>query len=484
MTDQLLLRHPRVDIGEGPNAFMLRLAEANQVGVKDLKRVGIGFVTQSLTLNNGGPLDFPDEVTAHALRMRELLFKWPTIWNQSGCRCCPLCLAEGGNWKAEWELLFFDACPVHKCWLVDQCDACNEPLTWGRSQLNRCNCGRRLAQGAVSEAPGAVLRLSEAMACRLYTDALVSDHAPFENLDLQKIIRLVRFLGAYGQTVSERLPQKIREAGSMEVSWQVTSMAAEILADWPKNFHRALHAMLDRSSHYVGQRFPTRFGFFYASLFRQLADQEFEFLRIAFESFVAQHWPAPIAKRNSRLAESLIERGNWVSANMARRKLQISGSRLAELIRSGTLVGEERFSASGRRFLVVKKDSLAAMTSTLNDQVDLLTACKMLGLTKARLSSSLPGLFPEARKVEGKTNHWAISRSSILALLNSCSSPLTANIGTGQVSLDHVLRYWACSDSEAAEVLSAIRAQAIKPIGQLPNKVGLGKLIFFEDEVR
>ena len=33
-------------------------------------------------------------------------------------------------------------------------------------------------------------------------------------------------------------------------------------------------------------------------------------------------------------------------------------------------------------------------------------------------------------------------------------------------------------------MLSAIRAQAIKPISQLPNKVGLGKLIFIEDEVR
>ena len=113
-----------------------------------------------------------------------------------------------------------------------------------------------------------------------------------------------------------------------------------------------------------------------------------------------------------------------------------------------------------------------------------MAARKMLGLTKARLSSSLPRLFPEARKVEGRTNHWAISRSSIYALLESCGCPLIANVGSGQVSLDHVLRYWACSNSEAAEVLSAIRAQTIKPIGQLPNKVGLGKLIFMEDEVR
>jgi hypothetical protein len=78
------------------------------------------------------------------------------------------------------------------------------------------------------------------------------------------MVRLIRFMGAYGQTSPERLPQKIRDAGSMDVSWQFTSIAAEILFKWPQNFERALHALLAQSVQSSGQRLPARFGFYYS----------------------------------------------------------------------------------------------------------------------------------------------------------------------------------------------------------------------------
>ena len=203
MNRHFLLCHPPIEIDEGPNAYLQRLAEANQVYVKDLKGLGIGFAAESSSLKIGGPIKAAEEATEHVLRLQELLAKWPAIWNLTACRFCPRCLAGGSVWKAEWELLFFDACPIHKCWLVDQCDGCSETLTWSRSRLNRCNCGHRFAQSTFSDTPGPVVLLSKAMACRLATDFGISDAAPIQNLNLEKIIRLVRFLGAYGQTVSE-----------------------------------------------------------------------------------------------------------------------------------------------------------------------------------------------------------------------------------------------------------------------------------------
>jgi hypothetical protein len=218
-------------------------------------------------------------------------------------------------------------------------------------------------------------------------------------------------------------------------------------------------------------------------LYRRFAEPEFAQLRTAFENFVAEHWRGPIAKRHKRLHEVMLERTTWVPANHARRQLQVSGSRLIELVRSGDVIGEERVTEKGRRFLVVHRESLLAMRPALNDELDLSTTSEMLGLTRARLRSALPQLFPEARKIEGDASRWAISRAAVDGLLSICNAPTVGDTETGQVSLEHILRFWCCSNTEIAALLASMRSGTLKPIGCLTPGDGLSRLVFQEKHV-
>ena len=480
-----LLCHPHLIEGEGPQGYCLRLANANGLNVANLKALGVHFgvsLLKSLRCLPDAPSSHP--LIAYATDVVRQWEQCPPLWNIGRCRCCPLCLHESAHWRMGWELLFFDACPVHGCWLVDRCDCCGSAITWRRQELLRCDCGHHFARSQASEAPAASVNLATDLQHKLRGRDGDSKILPMQRLSFEQATRLIRLLGTYGQSHVGRLPQKIQNVGAMDVSWQVTSTAAEILSRWPESFEHMLRGMLDRSAETTGQRFPARFGFFYALLYRRFADVEFVELRNAFENFVAEHWRGPIAKRNTRLSQAMLARATWVPASHARRQLQVSASRLAELVQSGALLGEKRLSEAGRRFLVVHKDSLQAMSPALNDEVNLSAVSEMLGLTRARLRSVLPQLFPNAKKIEGNADRWAISRADASRLSHICNGPIIAIVGKDQVSMDQILRFWYCSEFEVGTLLCNVRDQILTPTGRLRGPIGLSRLVFQAAAVR
>jgi hypothetical protein len=124
------------------------------------------------------------------------------------------------------------------------------------------------------------------------------------------------------------------------------------------------------------------------------------------------------------------------------------------------------------------------MRPVLDDEVDLLTASEILGLKKSRLRLALPRLFPKARKIEGNANRWAISRSSVEYLAHAGNGTAICKPANEQVSLDHVLRYWCCSDDEVTNILVCLKEGTLRPAGRLARGVGLSRLVLLEDEVR
>lgn len=480
----ILLQHPTIKVGEGPNAYLMRLSEANFIQLSDLKHIGVCIDKAFLKSMCCADSAFDLTVERYIDRLQTALEKQQSSWNRLSCRFCPLCLLEKAYWPVTWELLLFDVCPTHGCWLVDRCDQCGSNLTWSREKLATCDCGHHLASHDVADAPSSVKALVNELHRKFMGLPDAGEIPVLKDLNFEQCTRLVRFLGAYGDSAALRRPQKIRNAGAMDVSWQITSTASEILSHWPESFHQMLHGMLDRSTESIGQKFPVRFGFFYSLLYRRFGEVEFASVRSAFEDFVALHWRGPIARRNTRLSDALLKRAAWVPANYARRQLQVSSSRLTELVRSGALVGEERVSEKGRRFMVVQKDSMMAMLPSLEDEIDLSRASEILGLTKARLRSALPLLFPNARKIEGEANRWAISRAEVESFLNICSVPDIPNLSEGQVSVDHILRFWCCSEDEITRLLVCFKKRELEPLGRLGPSAGLSRLVFHERQVR
>lgn len=58
---------------------------------------------------------------------------------------CPLCIAESPWSRGEWELKAYTTCHLHGVSLVDECDQCQKGLSWSRTEVSRCYCGRALS---------------------------------------------------------------------------------------------------------------------------------------------------------------------------------------------------------------------------------------------------------------------------------------------------------------------------------------------------
>lgn len=68
--------------------------------------------------------------------------------NRSYPRICPQCLNEDGYCHSAWDFSLVVACHRHNQLLVDQCDVCDQRLSWNRQQHAQCGCGEVWGQSS------------------------------------------------------------------------------------------------------------------------------------------------------------------------------------------------------------------------------------------------------------------------------------------------------------------------------------------------
>lgn len=472
-----LLVKPALEIGEGPQAFLRRLADANLIAYRDVRAMGLAVDARLLRFLGYAPGD--DEVAGMAdfvERMGRLFDEVPAIWIRRSRRWCPACLNAHPIGRIGWELQFADACGVHGNWLVDTCCACQNPLGWERGTLLQCECGAPLAACGTRAAPPAVVRLAGWIEQCAIAGSNASD--PFAALSAPQLIRLVRFLGAYGGGQMTGRPRKIGHLDRLAHSWPLSSLAAEILCDWPEGFFRLAKQILASRPSSGSGRMGDRFGHFYGSLYRSFPEAAFGFLRQVFEAFVADHWTGALARRNRRLSESVLARAVWLPAGQARHRLGVSRHRLASLIHGGQIAAETRISAAGRTFTVVRRDEVEATAVLLQSEFDVKSAAIKLGLTRHRLTRLLPYWLPHASKVGPTHGPWVLPAEKIDSLLSRCSGlPTRDATDREQVSLRHIVKYHAWTNQEIAALLDSIHQGVVVPRARqsrvLPGLMGV-----------
>ena len=124
-------------------------------------------------------------------------------------------------------------------------------------------------------------------------------------LSISQCSRLVRVLGAYGSERHQRSPQKIVGADTLDVSWTISSVAGEILSNWPSAFHTFLTRQ-SGSNPSTNGRMPGVFGGFYRALYAGLKEPAFDWVREAFEDFIAENWTGAIGRRNRRMPNAVL----------------------------------------------------------------------------------------------------------------------------------------------------------------------------------
>lgn len=478
-----LLVRPHPFRTEGPKGYLLRLAETNWMLLRELGQLGIIYEPQALTAQGLLPNPAIDpELHGIVCIQSHLIHHQERVWNHRYARFCPHCLAEDPHWRAGWELMFHDACVHHGVWLVDQCSSCGEMVSWQRDALLRCQCGSDLRAEQVSACPDNVRRLSELLLGKLSAKE-DSYPLPLQKTDLEQTQRLIRYLGTYMNLQAGRNPLKVQQAGAMKHSWPITSLAAEILADWPNAFIQSLEKIQSDVVSTDARRLGSVFGHAYHYLYRGLGGSAFNPVRQAFETWLSYSWRGGLAKRNRRLALLLLDRATWIPASLARDTLGISHQRLLHLIREGVIEGETYLSQSGRRFVMVRRDQLDTVRQGLSGEIDMKTAGSALGLTKKRMRQILRLLFPNAHKTGiSASTPWSVPRADVESLIVlSKDLPRVSIPDEGSVSLDHIFRYWAWTAEEIACLIEAVRDGDLKPDSFLDGGSGINGWVFQEN---
>lgn len=261
-------------------------------------------------------------------------------------------------------------------------------------------------------------------------------------MKVEDIQQLVRFLGSYLDPAAGIRPLKRYRAGRLDVSWPVTSLAAEILQGWPSTFHCSLSRLLDTAH---GEK-PGQGAFFHRVshyIYRGLRGRAFDHVRLSFEHWQAENWKGGQNKRNRRLPPALLAKVQWIPGGMAAEQLGISINRLRYLVQEGQLDGEEWIGTTGRRFLTVRRDQLDRISIRIASEMTMGAAMEVLGIGKVRMQRVLCLLFPTARRTCDKQSlPWCVPWGEVEVLLSLASHlPVVGIPDEDQVSLAHVFRY-------------------------------------------
>lgn len=475
-----LLIRPFPGRQEGPRGYLLRLAEANCMSLAELEQLGVQYQPAVLSRHRLLPdpavdPDLHSQVGQIADRVRHK----GRIWNFRHARFCPHCLAEDPTWRASWEILFHDVCPRHGVWLVDQCGSCGQAVSWQRDSLLRCQCGSDLREERAFAAPEHPRQLSAILEARLLGGHEDAVPAPLIGLDVEQVQRLIRYLGGYLDPASGSKPLKLRNAGRMEISWPVTSLAAEILYQWPVAFHDSLNRLQEAAAgKKVGLHGLFKQAYFY--LYKGLKESAFVPVREAFDAWVVAYARTGVSKRNRRLVETLLENVTWIPGNVAARKLGVSPARIRHLVQEGVLEGQASLSTTGRRFLVVRNDGLAAVSQHIAAEMDMTSAMAALGLGKVRMRQLLKLLFPTARRVTGRVSMpWAIPRGEVEQLLAiGVGLPVVTIPEENQWSVAHALQFWNLGAEEVVALVEAVKAGKLNPVALDSSARGIGRWVF------
>ena len=367
---------------------------------------------------------------------------------------------------------------------MDTCGNCGARFAWNREDLLGCDCGHRLAAEESRAAPLAVVRMSRALASVAKGEA-PEDLPVLIGLNVEQCVRVVRLLGTYGAHDGGCVPQKVPNVDRLEVSWPISSIAAEFLCTWPNGMTVLLDKLNQRGRDEDLGRLGKTFGGFYTALYKSFGAPEFEFLRTAFEGWVAEHWTGPLARRNRRLSSSVLEAVAWMPANYACRLLGVSRRRLASLIDEGRLRAGRRFSAAGREFVVVSKQDVEKLASVMHDGLTLQAAAQRLGLKRQRLAALLPDVCPEAKKLGERGCPWSIPTIWVMKWEELLRTQADSCSGVdGLVALGHVISYWPWTDDQVGLLLNDIAGTRLIPAGLARDGKGVGALLLDVDRTR
>lgn len=295
---------------------------------------------------------------------------------------CPACLAADGVVQEAWSHLLVTACPIHQMALISQCPQCAQPICHSRRELRRCDCGYCLCRVTGSPAAAFAVGLSALMADEYSVarealpDAL--NHLGYEPLLPAFLVLLAKAQGR----LSGVLPTKSRfgSASSVDDSVALVGCLESLLGEWPLRFDAILSDQLCNGS---GAGLAERIGAWYRELFSIYSGPSFDFLRERLRALIAEHFDGRLGIRTRAMmfGANNVDALSWFSATEAARLLGVAPDILANLVIKKEIHG--RVHQEGKsRFVAIHRSTLDQIAGQRGAYLSATDARRRLNVSK------------------------------------------------------------------------------------------------------
>jgi hypothetical protein len=207
-------------------------------------------------------------------------------------KLCPKCVAEKGFIEAHWDLNLMIGCSDHRCLVVEACPACNEPLRFGRPGLLECRCGGDISKSELAPISRDDANLLAIVRAKIVGTSLTGGEIqtlPYRELmamELRHMVKVLEVLGKHRLTADN--------SPNVNGEYQIIHAAAQVLKEWPTNFHSLLGDISSGSADDARTVTEGQFGSIYKSLFGRNGEYpppaQSAFLRHAFIEFAMARW--------------------------------------------------------------------------------------------------------------------------------------------------------------------------------------------------
>ena len=190
--------------------------------------------------------------------------KYPCFWRASSSSICSpgkskdfhACLREKNYLRKVWEISLITACPIHQCFLLDNCSNCLNKIEWKRTKISLCHCGFDFREFEDFPVDLNDLRLAKYFyqTFRLsYKSGIIPFDYPLNTLKLEDLLELIFFIATHyaGEFSSADISLKFNNA---ELH-QFLNKAIQVFDNWAVNYYKFIEWWkLQDKQYYVSRK--------------------------------------------------------------------------------------------------------------------------------------------------------------------------------------------------------------------------------------
>ncbi|WP_312026593.1 helix-turn-helix domain-containing protein [Ralstonia pseudosolanacearum] len=325
------------------------------------------------------------------------------------------------------------------------------------------------------------LWIAQQLALRVARPSERSDHIT-NDLTLSEFHELALRVGVRGTIANTDKPLKLKDAGALTVAKPIAEGAGKALMNWPHGFEDLLDAIREQRRNASSWKLREAIGPIYKDIYHYLKDPRFDFVRTAFESYIRDHWEAPLACRNRNIGLRLVRNHTWVPVCEAAQRSGVEPALLKRMAKEREIPTREQTHKSGRCSRIVNLATLRNYVGRVQQAMTVEQTAACLGISRKRIRQLLEaGLLAVLGGTPTAGQRWWIDPISLDRCAHSGRQMVTAP--KNSVSVTQLAKCSIASAESFVSLICAIQAGELSVWVPPGSKQEMGKWRLSKDDL-